>query len=335
MQQIIHIEPTPEGVAQFEAAVLKIDGIQAFKNDFAKTFLVKGLILEQDGQPAARVGIYINPSLKWEGKALVALGAYACKDDDLVAHSLLEEALRCIQNQWPECRYVIGPMDGSTWENYRFAQPSGSAAFLLEPMNPTWYPHQWEKMGFQVLKKYQSNHAEFGPENYTDLNVAKANFEQKGLTFRHFDISRADEELSKLADFNLAAFHDAFLITPIEKAIFMAKYQKIIPLLRPDLIWIAEDNDLICGLFFAVPDYLDLQKRTAIVKTLARLPDARYKGLGEFLAALWVNTAIEAGFTRMVHALMRDDNASLRTSGKFWGEPFREYVLYIRSNTLS
>jgi hypothetical protein len=310
--------------------------VKDFKSDFAKTFFAKGLILKQNGKPVGRVGIFVNPYLKWEEKAVVTLGAYACNNDDHAAHVLLEAALESIRTDWPECRHVIGPMDGSTWENYRFTQPSDTVPpFLLEPVNPPWYPRQWEKMGFQVMKKYQSNYAEFGPENHTDLSTAKAHFEQIGLIFRHFDIEKADEELNRLAEFNLAAFHDAFLITPIEKATFVAKYQKIVPLLRPDLIWIAEDAGRICGLFFAIPDYLDAQKRTAVVKTLARLPDARYKGLGEFLTALWVNTAIEAGYTRMIHALMRIDNASVRTSGKFWGELFREYVLFIKSNTIS
>jgi GNAT superfamily N-acetyltransferase len=330
MQDIILIEPTPEGMIRFEASFFEMADIQDFKKDFAKNFFTQGLILEQKGKPVARVGIYVNPYLRWEEEDVITLGAYACNNDDQAAQTLLGAALEFIQTKWPECQHVIGPMDGSTWENYRFALPSDHAPFVLEPINPPWYPQHWEKMGFQVLKKYKSNQAEFGPEQYTNLEQAKLFFEQKGLIFRHFDALHVEEELNRLAEFNLAAFHDAFLITPIEKVVFVEKYQKIVPLLRPELIWIAEDNGRICGLFFAIPDYLDAQKRTVVVKTLARLPDARYKGLGEYLAALWVNTAIEAGYTRMIHALMRDDNASVRTSGKFWGESFREYVLYGR-----
>jgi L-amino acid N-acyltransferase YncA len=329
--KILQIDPNESGFARFEAAYTEIPGIQDFKGDYARAHFQKGFVLENEGRACARLALYTHPDLQLHDQPAVSIGAYACTDDDAVANTILSASMDYTLKHLPDARFVVGPMDGSTWENYRFALPSPARPFILEPVNPRWYPSQWAQNGFEVLKKYQSNWAEFGPEHRRDIQEASAYFKELGLTFRHFDTANVERELEILADFNAAAFHDAFLITPISKESFIEKYRKIVPYLKPELIWLVEDEGRLCGMFFAIPDYLDPEKRTAVVKTLARLPDARYKGLGEYLSALWLNTAIDAGYSNMVHALMREDNASLRTSSHFWGESFRTYQLYVKS----
>lgn len=328
--KILKIKPDTSGFARFEAAYAEISGIQDFKGDYARTHFHIGFVLESNGRATARLAVYTHPDLQLHDLPAVSIGAYACADDDEFSNAILSATTDYIQKNLSDFRFIVGPMDGSTWENYRFAIPSFTRPFMLEPINPGWYPRQWIQNGFSVLKKYQSNAAEFGPAQRSDLQKTTAHFEEIGLSFRHFDPARMEHELEKLADFNAAAFHDAFLITPISKENFIEKYRKIVPYLKPELIWLAEDAGKLCGMFFAIPDYLDPEKRTLVVKTLARLPDARYKGLGEYLSALWVNTAIDAGYTKMIHALMREDNASIRTSSHFWGEAFREYQLYVK-----
>jgi len=328
--KILQIEPNESGFARFEAAFTEIPDIQAIKGDYARAHFHKGFVLEKEGRACARLAVYKHPDLQLHDQSAVSIGAYACANNDEISNAILSASTNYIQEYLPHARFIVGPMDGSTWENYRFALPSPARPFILEPMNPDWYPSQWAQNGFEILKKYQSNWAEFGSEHRRDIQQASTHFNELGLRFRHFDPANVEQELEILADFNAAAFHDAFLITPISKESFIEKYRKIVPYLKPELIWLVEDAGQLCGMFFAIPDYLDPEKRTAVVKTLARLPDARYKGLGEYLSALWLNTAIDAGYSNMVHALMREDNASLRTSSHFWGEAFRTYQLYVK-----
>jgi hypothetical protein len=153
--------------------------------------------------------------------------------------------------------------------------------------------------------------------------------ERRGLRFRAFDPSRARMELEKLADFNEAVFANASFFTSISTADFVKKYEPILPIIDPDFVQMAEMEDgKLVGLVFAVPDLLDSTRKTAIIKTLARLPDAKFEGLGGVLTLLLYQKLREKGFTHIIHALMREGNRSVNLSERFEAGAFRRYQLF-------
>ncbi|MBU6340934.1 MAG: hypothetical protein KGS48_05520 [Bacteroidetes bacterium] len=328
--RIIETSPDSTGFAQFEAAWTQICA-EWTHSAFSKKNLVKGYLLEYENRYQACVALYHHPDLQLDAQPVLTLGAYACTNDSVPSAHLFEFVFQDIQSQFPHIKTIIGPMEGSTWENYRFVLPSLTKPYTLEPMNPAWYPAQWEAAGFEVLKKYQSNLAHFSEENRKDISAYLTHFETLGVHFRNFNSANALEELEKLADFNIAAFDAAFLYTPIEKVEFVEKYQKILPLMRDELVILAEQYNRIVGMIFCIPEPRDPEHKQMIVKTLARLPNPEFKGMGEVLCQLLVNQALDLGFNQMIHALMRVDNASMRTSDHFWGSLFREYVLMYRN----
>jgi L-amino acid N-acyltransferase YncA len=328
--KIIETTPDPTGFAQFEAALAHISPDQAHPT-YSKKHFLKGYLLEHKEIYQARIALYQHPDLQLDAQPVLTLGAYACKDNADMSAYLLEAVFQNIRTQFPDIKTIVGPMEGTTWENYRFVLPSPTKSYTLEPMNPTWYPAQWEAAGFEVLKKYQSNLAHFSEENRKDISAYLPHFEALGVRFRNFNSANAQEELEKLADFNITAFDAAFLYTPIDKTEFVEKYKKILPLMRDELVILAEQDNRIVGMIFCIPEPRDPERKQMIVKTLARLPNPEFKGMGEVLCQILVNQALDLGFNQMIHALMRVDNASMRTSDHFWGSIFREYVLMYRT----
>jgi hypothetical protein len=70
--------------------------------------------------------------------------------------------------------------------------------------------------------------------------------------------------------------------------------------------------------------------RTVIVKTVAILPGREWAGLGMLLLDHCQKAARASGFSRAIHALMYDGNASRNVSGAYAGRPIRRYTLYAR-----
>jgi L-amino acid N-acyltransferase YncA len=63
--------------------------------------------------------------------------------------------------------------------------------------------------------------------------------------------------------------------------------------------------------------------KTVIVKTYA----SRRRGVGHLLLDTFHRTALDLGFTDVIHALMHEDNVSLNSSLRYGTKIFRRYAL--------
>ena len=87
------------------------------------------------------------------------------------------------------------------------------------------------------------------------------------------------------------------------------------------------------GFAFTTPDVIEIARgappRTAIIKTLAVLPDRNYAGLGTLLTDRSHAAAAASGYERMIHALMHESNRSRKISAHT-GHTMRRYALFGR-----
>ena len=82
------------------------------------------------------------------------MGGYECIDDMETSQMLLDVAKRKAKEL--DGKYLIGPMNGSTWQNYRFTVNNDQPSFFLEHIHQPYYPNQFIKAGFSLLSKYNS-----------------------------------------------------------------------------------------------------------------------------------------------------------------------------------
>jgi len=318
---------------EFEAVVpelytgidLQIKQSQPYSTDY----LVAGFLLrETNGKLLGRVALYNNPALYLEGRKVIALGAYECVDDPFACRTLLDGALAYVHTYLPHV-IIVGPMDGSSWQTYRYVTEGYELGpFLFEPFAKFYYPKQWQQAGFSPVMKYVSNLAHIDESHRSDHTMEQARYEKEGLVFRNLDIEHPAAELRRMAKFNGIAFQSAFLFSAISESDFVEKNRRMMGFLSPDLVHVVLDGKDICGMILAYPDKLDPSGKTAVVKTLARLSGERYRGLGDLLCAKIVGALLDQGYDKMIHALMRADNASVVNSSRFWGEPYKKYALF-------
>ena len=277
------------------------------------------------GVPAGRFSIYRNENLRYNGHPAFCIGHYECVDDEATAATLLQHASQYIRDKGGE--YIIGPMNGSTWENYRFATTSGQG-FFLEALQHTYYVAQWRQSGFGVIAEYGSHMDCDLPCDEEKLRQSVRELAAVGIRIRKVDLPDFAAELRRMFALCAESFQYNFLFTPISEHDFIAKNLPVEPYLEPDLLWLACDaNENIVGFIFALPDHENASTKTAIVKTLCRLPGAAYYWVVPALCNQLTQSARQRGYQRLIHAFMHKQNASMCVSARFSGLAFKEYVL--------
>lgn len=281
---------------------------------------------EANGKIIGRACLFRNADLL-EGKKAATIGHYEFTNNEVEAYAFLSFLEK--EAKQAGCDFLIGPMNGSTWENYRFSLRNDSPNFLLEPFNHEYYNEQFRQAGFETVASYYSNKENSLVRDFEAVLEHETEFLAKGLRIRPIDTENYESELDKLYSFTARAFSDNYLYTPISEAYFKKKYREALPVIRPEFVLIGEEaGGTVVGFVFAYPDLLNKEEKSIVVKTLARDPDPKWKGLGEILGNRVLRAAAAEGFSSQVHAFMKDTNRSVKTSERFHGHRFKTYALY-------
>jgi len=279
-------------------------------------------VMKQKDRVVGRFALYVNPALKYAGQPTITIGSYACVNDSYIASQLLKRA----EDLSSELgyNYIIGPMNGSTWQTHRFTYKSTGRKFCLDLSNPDYYNSQFSKGGYDIIGRYYSTMDKTFDDRPTSLT--DAHWKSKGLTIRNIRMNELEIELERIATFSNDAFSDNFLFTPIATRHFVEKYIKLAGIMDPQHIWICEDRSgVMQAILFAIPDFQN--SKQLVVKTGAVRKGSPCRGITTYIFRKITQTAKEAGYTSVVHAFMHEENLSFKTS-KYHGHPVQEYLLY-------
>src|SRR5262249_47405521 len=112
------------------------------------------LIQVNGSQVVARCSLWWNGTPKLNDRSVGFVGHYFTSVP-WSGVSILEAAIAELQNHG--CEMAIGPVDGSTWRNYRFITGKAkSPRFFLEQDHPLEWPYFFSKVGFYVCASYVS-----------------------------------------------------------------------------------------------------------------------------------------------------------------------------------
>ncbi|HEX8234846.1 MAG TPA: hypothetical protein VF600_02730 [Abditibacteriaceae bacterium] len=291
-------------------------------------------VLLENCQVIARCALWWSKTPCIEGERTGALGCYAARDE-MGALGLLHHVCRELAARG--CTQAVGPMDGNTWRNYRFVTERGEEPpFFLEPHNAVAWPGHFVAAGFTPLAHYSSTLCTDLAREDPRLGAVATRLEASGVAIRTLQMQDFKNELRRIYGVCVRSFRKNFLYLPIAEQEFIEQYAALIPFINPELVLLAEREEQVVGFSFALPDASQSGRgediNTAILKTVAVLPGRDYAGLGNFLTARTHAIAHCLGFTRVIHALMHNGNAS-RTISAFYGQPLRGYTLYSKSLT--
>lgn len=323
--RVIHSADSSEICGLAGAATLPRFNAAEFEKQHADIYLCA---VSENDEAHARCSLWWTHVPALEHHRAGVIGHYAAASEEAAAAVLAEaqERLRAAS-----CTLAIGPMNGNTWRNYRFVTDCGEEpAFFLEPVNPPEWPLQFERAGFSPVASYFSalNSDLSRPDPRIDALGKK--IAEAGVVLRS---ASADlrSELERIYAVSRVSFRQNFLYTEIPEADFIAMYEPVLPVARPELVLIAERAGQCVGYLFAIPDLAQkargLDVDTFILKTVSILPQPELRGLGTLLVARAQQLGHEMGLRRCIHALMFENNTSLNIS-RHYASIMRKYTLY-------
>ncbi|MDX1653234.1 MAG: hypothetical protein R3277_12120 [Brumimicrobium sp.] len=295
--------------------------------DPVNLYLTGCFVYLENNEPKARFAFYENPLLRYNNRKVACIGSYECVKNTEIAERTLEFAKEIARSK--DYGFLIGPMEGATWNNYRFTDDFKEGPFFMEPYHHPYYPEQFRASGFNIIAKYASNLDNKLFYDQKEIDEKKEEFLNAGLRIRNIDLTNFREELNKMACFCNAAFKDNFLFTPIKADVFLDKYLKFKDKIDPEFFLIVENRDQeIVGLFFPVKDFNDHSEQRFILKTMARTKDFPVPGMVRFLGQKTIKTALKKGFREVIHAFILQENVSVEISNRFMGKPYKSHSLY-------
>lgn len=290
------------------------------------------LVVAEGNRVEARCSLWWTAAPPLAGHRVGIIGHYAA-GGERPARQLLDGAAARLTEVG--CTMAIGPMDGNTWRRYRFIVERGSEpAFFLEPDNDDRWPAQWHDAGFRTFATYTSSLAGQLAVDEVRLRETLDRLSNRGMAIRPFEPRRAEEELRHIYRLSLEGFRRNLMYAPLGEDEFLEQNRRLLPVVRPELVLMAERAGEIVGYLLTVPDALEFRRtgstRTIVLKTIAVAPGVARAGLGSALIARALQAARGLGFSRAIFALMHEDNVSQRISRHYGTTTMRRYGLFGR-----
>lgn len=273
-------------------------------------------VVKEGDKTLARAGLF--------GGKNAQIGFFEAENDINAVKFLFDEIIKYAKSKNYES--LTGPINGSTWKKYRVTLPSDNPPFLLDNYNKPYYAELFEKCGFETIAKYSSTIIKNPEREYSRLKKFKKIFEAKGITIRKFNPANFENDIKKIYEVSVKSFVNNFLYTPIGFDDFYKMYEPVKNFLNPEWVLIAENEEKTPVAFiFGFNNLYSQDKKSLVIKTLAQIPDYKYRGIGSYLTELMHKKAFENGYDSIIHALMHQDNVSANILA---GEIYHEYKLY-------
>jgi GNAT superfamily N-acetyltransferase len=221
---------------------------------------------------------------------------------------------------------------------------------VLMPYNPPYYARRIEEQGFRKAQDLYAYRMEAPSEMPERLRAARALAEARGAVIRKVDLSRFDEELARIHAIHSAAWSENWGAVPLTWEELRDLGQRLLPVVDPDLVFLAELGGEPIGVMISIPDVNQalghLNGRllpTGLVKLLwyrrridalrvlimGILAEHRRSGVDAALYAATVEAAISKGYRWGELSWILESNDSMRRVLERLGtERYKTYRIY-------
>ena len=258
------------------------------------------------------------------------LGWFAAAENRKAGEKVLISAMNWLKNKG--CKIVLGPIDGCTWNNYRFNLDADQPLFIGEPYQPSFYLDLWKGVGFKENLLYESSIAPKEKIKPVNREQVEGLLLQKEAFLENLPEKQSNELLKELHEFNHCCFEENPCFESISIEQYIDLSNKIAAVVDYEHSFILRDkDDRIISFFLSFKDVLasDAKSKRLYIKTLATKPEWRNQHLGTIMINYITYSGYQHGYKDVIFSLMESNNLSA-TKGKtkFGAEIIRQYALY-------
>lgn len=289
-------------------------------------YITKLFVVYNGNTILSRASAILNPVLKYDDQAVGLIGHFESENNLQAVNLLFSE----IAEYFKTCNisYLIGPMNATSWHSYRVAEASDEAPVFLDVISKAYYANLFRHNGWQAVAKYLTT-------STTNLNIDEQKLEKhfnfftsKNIQIRPFNINNFQQDLKIIYDISIDSFKGNFLYSEISYEEFSVLYNGIDMIINPEYFLIAEDqNKEPLGFVFCYDNFYEQDIKALVIKSLGRVHRSKARGIGHHLVDMVYKKAKQAGYQKIYHTLMHEDNVS-RNINADRHKVYRRYSLF-------
>ncbi len=288
---------------------------------------IRFLALTDETQTVGVLALYRNLELDQNDTRYLMLGNYCCINDLDAAQLMLNRAEEIAKEL--NCTHLLGPMNGTTWDSYRFCLGNALPDYFSEQPCMTWFSEQWQANGFQVRENYVTTIDRKLVCDASEILEREQSLATQGIRMRTIAGENYTTELPRIFQFCTHTFQANVLYSGISEARFVEKHAGLNTYMHNETTLIAENSSgEIVGLIFCFADHFSISEKRLIIKTVARHPAPGYRGLPQVMGNFATRYAKQHQFDAVIHAFMHERNRSVKLSELFSGEVWKRYALF-------
>jgi hypothetical protein len=234
------------------------------KNPFFEHSEAQLFLLLKQGQIVGRISAHTNTMHNKTHKDKIGFfGFFECIDDQEIADKLFDTARDWLRNKGMDT--MRGPANFSVNDECGLlVDPFDSSPMLLMTYNPEYYLKLYENYGLKKEMDLYAYHVEVKqpPERLSRLSRKienRGNFVVRALSSKNRKKLRSDiEKIYRLYE---EAWKDNWGYVPCSSREFDMIVDKLMPIIRPEFVYLAEIDGKAVGMSVTLPDYNFILKK--------------------------------------------------------------------------
>jgi GNAT superfamily N-acetyltransferase len=306
----------------------------------------------RDGKPVGRIAAIENRlHNEVHGERVAFFGFFEVLDDDEAAHALLAQA-----ETWAAARGLTalrGPANFSSNEEWGLLVDGfDSSPAVMMTYNPARYVRHLEASGYHGAKDLVAYFLDNPQPPERVMRVAAALAERKGVVVRPLDMRRFMDEVATIRVVYNRAWEKNWGFVPMTEAEIDHMAKELRPVVKPDLVLIAEKGDEPIGFAMALPDLNAAVKHAngrllpfgllkilwharkidmLRVLTLGLVPEYRNTGIDQLMYLRLFEGGRKLKIVRGEFSWILADNKAMRQAlDKLGGRVYKTYRIYER-----
>jgi hypothetical protein len=294
------------------------------KNPFHLYGGFRNFILIDNGKPVAHISAIVDSRLP---KEVGLVGYFECVDSTVYAKEIFNATCEFLKKN--EKSVIHGPVDFTTWQNFRISYPSSTPPFFTEPYTLSYYKDLFEDFGFTVA---QCNITKVRDVARGGLIPHEDSFIAARKTGFSFTVATKDmvvDLLPEIYKITLESFRDTWSFIPVSYEEFEYQHDGVDTHVDSGVVVVVHALDgKLAGFCFSVADIFCKDKKKLVVKTLGISPEFQGGNTGKATLYFTEATAKQAGFEMLYYSTMRTDNKKIQSMTGNTHDIYRKYAAY-------
>jgi len=272
-------------------------------NPYLKNAKIENFLICSDGKPIGHASVILDKRLSND----VAMIGFFEAVDLVSGKHLLDEIKKYLKLN--KIKIARGPINLSTWQNFRFSLSEEVPPFFGEPFNKNYYCYIFEKSGFEIAQENVSLVDDLQNPLIENLKKKYLN-NKKQFTFLKLNTLNLEEYKRDLYALAKQTFSKSWNFVPISFKEFNYNFKNLYSTIDDHFLYIVKYGDEKAGFLLGLKDIFS--KEIVIAKTMGIKDTYQRKGIGSALFYLLSRDALEKGCKKIIYSTLRTDNEPIQ-----------------------